>query len=151
MVFSDDAGATWQWHDLPLESGGVVRLEFADDSTSLAVAHNGLYISRDAGNTWNRAAAGLPQGSPTDLLVKPDMWLVSLEEGAIYLSRDRGASWSRLEDHGYASRRSNLGQIDALASDSATGLIYAGSSGEGLYVLNLAASAPFASGGGSGK
>jgi photosystem II stability/assembly factor-like uncharacterized protein len=151
MVFSDDAGATWQWHDLPLESGGVLRLEFVDDSTLLAVARHGLYISNDAGNIWRLAAAGLPKGSLANLLIRPDMWLVSLEAGGLYLTRDRGASWSRVGNHGYAEKGIEDAQFPALAAEPAAGLVYAGSSGEGLYVLDLAAAPEHASGGASGK
>ncbi|HYL69531.1 MAG TPA: hypothetical protein VEX69_10220 [Candidatus Limnocylindria bacterium] len=151
MLFSDDAGATWQWHDLPLESGGAVRLEFADELTALAVAHNGLYITRDSGNTWNRAAAGLPQGSLTDLLVRPHMWLVSLEGGGLYVSRDRGANWLRVENH--ASFESGIagGRFHTLAAEPASGLVLAGSSEEGLYVWDPTPALPIAAGGGSGK
>jgi photosystem II stability/assembly factor-like uncharacterized protein len=151
MVFSDDAGATWQWHDLPLESRGVLRLEFVDNSTALAVAHNGLYISRDAGITWHEAAAGLPQGPLTDLLVRPDMWLVSVEAGGLYISRDQGAGWARIDDRGIKNKGAEGSQFQALLAEPGTGSIYVGSSSEGLYILNLAAAPEFASRGASGK
>jgi photosystem II stability/assembly factor-like uncharacterized protein len=151
MVFSDDAGATWQWHDLPLESGGALRLEFADDSTALVVSPSGLYMSRDSGDTWQLAGAGLPQGSLSGLLVKPEMWLVSLEAGGLYLSRDQGASWSRVENHGQEEKGIEDGKFPALAASSVEGLVYAGSSGEGLYVLDLSAAPEYVSGGASGK
>jgi hypothetical protein len=151
MVFSDDSGATWEWHDLPLKSGGVLRLEFADDTTALAVARNGLYISSDGGATWQVAAAGLPQGPLADLLITPDAWLVSIEAGGLYLSRNQGASWSRLENRGYAEKGIENGQFRALAAEANTEIIYVGSSGEGVYVLDLGPAPEFASGGASGK
>jgi hypothetical protein len=151
MVFSDDAGTTWQWHDLPLETGGVLRLEFVDDSTVLAVARNGLYISNDAGNIWRLAAAGLPKGSLANLLIRPGLLLASLEAGGLYLSRDRGASWSRVENQGYAEKSIEDVQYSALATEPAAGLVYAGSFGEGLHVLDLAAALEYASEGASGK
>jgi photosystem II stability/assembly factor-like uncharacterized protein len=151
MVFSDDAGTTWQWHDLPLGSGGLLRLEFVDESTVLAVARNGLYISNDAGNIWRLAAAGLPKGLLASLLIRPDMLLASLEAGGLYLSRDRGASWSRVENHGYAEKSIEDVQFPALAPEPAAGLVYAGSFREGSYVLDLAAALEYASGGASGK
>jgi photosystem II stability/assembly factor-like uncharacterized protein len=151
IVFSNDAGATWQWHDLPLESGGALRLEFVDDSTELAVARNGLYISRDAGITWLEAGAGLPRGALTGILIRQDIWLVSVEAGGLYLSRDRGASWLRREAHEYAKQDFELGPFHAFASDGTTGLIYAGSTGEGLYILDLSPAARISGGGGSGE
>src|SRR5258708_16049436 len=49
LVFSDDGGNSWTWHDLPLNSGGAVTLDAqpGDENTLIAIAHSGLYISRD--------------------------------------------------------------------------------------------------------
>jgi photosystem II stability/assembly factor-like uncharacterized protein len=151
MVFSDDAGATWHWHDLPLESGGALSLEFLDDSAALAVARNGLYISRDAGISWLEAGAGLPRGALTGILIRPDIWLASVEVGGLYLSRDRGASWLRTEAHGYAKLDLELSPFHAFVSDEATGLVFAGSTREGLYIVDLSPAARISGGGGSRK
>jgi len=151
ILFSDDAGATWQWHDLPLESGGALSLEFADDSTEVAIARNGLYISHDARITWVEAGSGLPRGALTGVLIRPDIWLASVEAGGLYLSRNRGASWLRRESHGYSEQDIELSPFHAFVSDGATGLIYAGSSREGLYILDFSPAARISAAGGSGK
>lgn len=151
MVFSDDAGATWQWRDLPFESGGVLGLELADDSTILAVARSGLYISRDAGITWRQATGGLPQAPLSNLFVRRDLWLVSIEAGGLYLSRDRGGSWSRVEKQARNQRTVEHGQFQMLLAEPATGIVYAGSVTEGLYVLDLNSALESASVRASGK
>ena len=150
MIFSEDAGRTWTWHDLPLESGGAIRLEWAPDNILLAVARTGLYISRDAGERWTKAQAGLPGGLADALLARPDFWLVSMRAAGLYISRNEGATWSRVKQSatirtsagvtGSAARASD-GAFPVLVAVGAAGRIYAGSANDGLYVLDLSGDA----------
>ena len=134
MVFSDDAGRSWKWHDLPLESYGPLRLEVADESTLLVTSLAGLYVSRDGGATWTKAEHGLPSSPVEDLLVRRDLWAVSIAQGGLYISRDRGANWNRIEGPvGSASADS----FSVLESTSMAEAIYAGSANDGLYLLDL--------------
>jgi photosystem II stability/assembly factor-like uncharacterized protein len=133
MIFSDDAGRTWKWHDLPLDSGGAIRLEWTADDTLLAAARNGLYISRDDGATWERFQHGLPATAPDDLLIRPDIWLVSMRDRGLFISQNEGASWSHVKaldgwraDDQFTVLANGIGEI-----------IYAGSANDGLYILDL--------------
>ena len=142
MIFSEDAGRTWTWHDLPLESGGAIRLEWMRENLLLAAARTGLYISRDAGNIWTKARAGLPGGVADGLLTRPDFWLVSVQTAGLYVSRDEGATWTRVKYP--ASRGTTVGaarasdaQFPVLVTVGAAERIYAGSANDGLYVLDL--------------
>jgi photosystem II stability/assembly factor-like uncharacterized protein len=146
MIFSDDAGRTWAWHDLPLASGGAVRLEWTRDNILLAVARTGLYISRDAGNSWTKAQAGLPGGLADGLLTRPDFWLVSVEAAGLYISRDEGTTWTRVKHTASVSTSIRTtagaaplgdGPFPVLAALGAAERIYAGSANDGLYVLDL--------------
>jgi photosystem II stability/assembly factor-like uncharacterized protein len=142
MVFSDDAGRSWTWHDLPLDSGGALKLEWVNGSTLLAAARTGLYISRDAGATWAKEGAGLPGARPQELLLRPGLWLVSMqssgESGGLYASRDAGMSWSRIRssdaDQNY---RFGDGEYPVLAAAGRSERILAGSASEGLYLLEF--------------
>jgi len=134
MVFSDDAGKSWTWHDLPLDSGGAIRLEFAANGTLLAAAGNALYVSRDDGATWQKLQHGLPAARPDDLLIRTNKWLVSMHDRGLFLSQDQGASWSPVKEPGGTG---TYGQFSSLASGVTDGLIYAGSSNDGLYTLDL--------------
>jgi len=98
MVFSDDAGKSWTWRDLPLDSGGAIRLESADDATLLAAARNGLYISRDDGASWKRLQMGLPAARADDLLIRDHLWLVLMHGRGLFLSQNQGASWSPMKE-----------------------------------------------------
>jgi photosystem II stability/assembly factor-like uncharacterized protein len=151
MIFSDDAGRTWAWHDLPLESGGAMRLEWTSDKVLLAAARTGLYVSRDAGVSWAKAQAGLPGGLADGLLTGPDFWLVSVRAAGLYISRDEGATWVRVKRSGTGvAARVGDGQFPVLVAVGAEGRIYAGSASDGLFVLELSGnSAPksFATGG----
>jgi photosystem II stability/assembly factor-like uncharacterized protein len=150
MVFSEDAGRTWVWHDLPLESGGAIRLEWTSDNTLLAVARTGLYISRDAGNRWTKAQAGLPGGLADALLTRPDFWLVSMEAAGLYITQDGGATWKRVKQGvTVGAARAGDAQFPVLAAVGAANRIYAGSVNDGLYVLDFSgesASKTFATG-----
>ncbi|MBI1749636.1 MAG: hypothetical protein HY234_00420 [Acidobacteria bacterium] len=133
MVFSRDAGSTWSWHDLPLEAGGALRLDVAGDKTILATAGKGLYISRDAGSTWRQAANGLPRAPIQDLAVVGDIFLVSMQTQGLYISYDRGATWARIE--GTLAE----GRFPVVTAREAAAIIYAASSTEGLYAVELPA------------
>jgi photosystem II stability/assembly factor-like uncharacterized protein len=138
MVFSEDAGRTWAWHDLPLESGGATRLEWTSDNILLAAARTGLYISRDAGISWTKAQAGLPGGLADGLLTAPDFWLVSVQSAGLYISRDKGATWARVKRSGAGvATHAGDAQFPVLVAIGAAERIYAGSSNDDLYVLDL--------------
>jgi photosystem II stability/assembly factor-like uncharacterized protein len=142
MIFSEDAGSTWAWHDLPLASGGAIRLEWTNDNTLLAVARTGLYISRDAGNSWTKAQAGLSGGLADGLLTRPDFWLVSMQAAGLYISRDEGATWARVKRTTTLSAtagaaRASDGRFPVLVAVGAAERIYAGSANDGLYVLDF--------------
>ena len=133
MVFSDDAGKSWTWKDLPLDSGGALRLESAANATLLVAARNGLYVSRDDGASWQRVQNGLPAARPDDLIIREDLWLVSVHLRGLFLSQNRGASWSRMKGGDDAGP---FIQPTILADDSNDGPIYVGSTNDGLYFLD---------------
>jgi len=134
MVFSNDAGRSWQWHDLPLESYGALRLEMADAFTLLVTSPSGLYVSRDDGATWAKIQSGLPASPINDILVRPEFWIVSPEKGGLYISRDQGANWSRIENPSSAIPSD---KFQVLEADAAATCIYAGSANESLYMLEV--------------
>ncbi|HSY57911.1 MAG TPA: YCF48-related protein [Terriglobales bacterium] len=134
MVFSSDAGRSWKWHDLPLDSYGAVRLEIADETTLLATSPTGLYISRDSGATWTKCQSGLPASPIDDLLIRPDFWIVSVEKVGLYLSRDRGANWSRVKNPAGAAETDYFTVVQSALTSSR---IYAASASESLYLLDL--------------
>jgi photosystem II stability/assembly factor-like uncharacterized protein len=142
MIFSEDAGRAWAWRDLPLESGGAMRLEWAPGNILLAVARTGLYISRDTGNSWAKTQAGLPGGLAEALLARPDFWLVSMQAAGLYISRDEGATWARVKQRVSAiatdaGAHAGDGSFPVLVAIGAAGRIYAGSASDGLFVLDL--------------
>jgi photosystem II stability/assembly factor-like uncharacterized protein len=138
MIFSEDAGRTWAWHDLPLESGGAIRLEWTSGNILLAAARTGLYVSRDSGISWAKAQAGLPGGLADGMLTGPEFWLVSVRAAGLYISRDEGATWARVKRSGAGvAARAGDGPFPVLVAVGATGRIYAGSANDGLFVLDL--------------
>ena len=147
MVFSDDAGRSWQWHDLPLESYGALRLEIADEATLLATSPSGLYISRDDGATWSRAQSGLPASAINDLLVRPEFWVVSSEKAGLYISRDRGANWSSIES---PSTSAHDNYFPVIVAAFATDSLYAASATESLFLVELTRSSVLATSLGAG-
>ena len=129
LVFSDDGGNSWIWHDLPLEAGGAVRLDTqpGDENTLVAIAHNGLYISRDAGKTWQQAAAGLPSTPVQSFAATGGVFVASMSTGGLYVSSDFGRTWDRV------SGTLAEGFFAAVAPSSKPGVIFAASLSDGLY------------------
>lgn len=134
LLFSNDAGRTWAWRDLPLDSGGALRLDIAPgesgNDTFVATARRGLFISRDSGATWQQAASGLPQAPVEDLAIVGDVFVVSPTTGGLYLSTDSGRTWRRLP--GTIAE----GSFSAVATQPGATAVVAASS-DGVYSLNL--------------
>jgi photosystem II stability/assembly factor-like uncharacterized protein len=129
LVFSDDGGNSWTWHDLPVKSGGAVTLDAqpGDENTLVAIARTGLYISRDAGKTWQQAASGLPSTPVQDFAATGGVFVASMRTGGLYVSSDSGRTWDRvpgtLADGFFA----------AVAPSNELGVIFAASATEGVY------------------
>ena len=133
LVFSSDAGRTWTWHDLPLTSGGALRLDLApgpEGDTLMALAHNGLYVSRDGGASWQPVAGGLPEVPVEDLAMVGPMFVASLRVGGLFLSQDAGRSWNRVP--GTLAE----GVFPVVAAEN--GSIVAASVSDGLYAIEWA-------------
>ncbi len=135
LVFSHDGGKTWSWHDLPLEAGGALRLDVAPEAnygqTLVAAARNGLYISRDAGQRWQQAASGLPEAPIQDLALVGSVFLASMQTGGLYISSDSGRTWARIEG------TQAEGYFPVVTMRGAASTIFAASSTEGLYAVEL--------------
>ncbi len=144
LVFSEDGGNSWAWHDLPLKSGGAVTLDASpgDENTMVAIARDGLYISRDAGKTWQQAASGLPATPVQDFAATGGVFVASMRTGGLYVSSDSGRTWDRvlgtLADGFFAA---------VAPSSNEPGVIFAASTTEGLYKVEWPGSS--ASGAGS--
>lgn len=133
MVFSKDAGATWAWHDLPSEAGGAMRLEVADTEgrTMLATARKGLYVSRDAGTSWQLVASGLPDAPLRDLAISGEVILAAMETGGLFISLDGARTWSRIE--GTLAE----GHFPVVTTPTGAGTIFAASSSEGVFAIEI--------------
>jgi photosystem II stability/assembly factor-like uncharacterized protein len=129
LVFSNDGGNSWAWHDLPLNSGGAVALDAlpGDENTLVATARDGLYISRDGGNTWQQAAAGLPSTPVRDFAATGGVFVASMRTGGLYVSSNSGRTWDRV------SGMLADGFFAAVAPSNEPGVIFAASATEGLY------------------
>jgi photosystem II stability/assembly factor-like uncharacterized protein len=142
LVFSEDGGNSWTWHDLPLQSGGAVTLDAqsGDENTLIAMARNGLYISRDAGKTWQQAASGLPSTPVQDFAATGGVFVASMRTGGLYVSYDVGRTWERvpgtLADGFFA----------AVGASNEPGVIFAASTTEGLYKVEWPGSSASKSG-----
>ncbi|HEV2387999.1 MAG TPA: hypothetical protein VGS20_12175 [Candidatus Acidoferrales bacterium] len=135
LVFSPDAGRTWTWHNLPMGAGPTIRLAVADARTLLAITAKGLYISRDDGATWTQAAHGMPEVPVRDVAAAGATLLASVGVGGLYVSHDRGRTWAPVEGSLAES------YFPVVAARAGSSLVYAASASDGLYAVNLEASA----------
>jgi photosystem II stability/assembly factor-like uncharacterized protein len=141
LLYSADGGRDWAWHDLPLKSGGALRLKLApssaesDGQTLVAAAQTGIYISRDSGKTWEQASEGLPQLPVADLAIRNDTFLVCLRVGGLFISRDRGRTWDRVA----GAKTLADGFFPAITAEQASSNFLAASASDGLYSISFPA------------
>ena len=136
IVLSSDGGKTWSWHDLPLGSGGAMRL-VAGERALLAFATSGVYASSDAGLTWSKLEHGLPGAMAADALLAKGRWMVSMAGGGIYESQDAGASWSLLASPVGTDVGAHV--FPVLAPDADGESFLAGSANDGVFRVALGA------------
>lgn len=138
MVFSLDGGKSWLWRDLPRAAGGTLRLDTVDEQTFLATAARALYISRDAGRTWQKAGRGIPEAPLQGLAIIGNTFLASMQSGGLFLSRDLGATWERIA--GTLAE----GFFPVVTTSITAETLYAASSTDGLYAVDLRGQKPVA-------
>jgi photosystem II stability/assembly factor-like uncharacterized protein len=133
LVFSNNGGDSWTWHDLPLQAGGAVSLypDPARENVLIASAHNGLYISRDSGSTWEQVGSGLPSTPVQSFAAIGGVFVASMRTGGLFVSSDSGDTWSRIP--GILAE----GQFEAVTSGNEARVIFAASTTDGLYAVNL--------------
>jgi photosystem II stability/assembly factor-like uncharacterized protein len=131
MLYSGDSGGTWNWRDLPIQSGGVTHLQSAGGQRLLASSERGLYISPDGGSTWTLAGHGLPAAPPEGVAVLGQVWVASMRSGGIYVSKDRGGDWTRVDT------TIGDGFFPAISAAKLQDSVYVASSTEGIYSVEL--------------
>lgn len=102
ILYSDDAGKSWQQADVPVSSD-LVAVYFATPQAGWAVGHDGVVLhSVDAGRTWTRQHDGRPNAAENPLL---DVWFEDERTGyavgafgLVLHTSDAGAHWEALPD-----------------------------------------------------
>ncbi len=135
MVYSDDGGETWVWHDLDPQSGGVLRLIWEGDNL-LAFSPGGVFSSGDAGRTWMKVQQGLPGAQPADAAFAGSRWFISMQSGGIYQSLDGGNTWTRMRT-GEAGADGAGDQFPVMATSADAARLYMGSSNDGVFLMDL--------------
>jgi photosystem II stability/assembly factor-like uncharacterized protein len=139
IVYSLDGGRSWAWRDLPVDAGGALHLDAADDSNFFAIANRALFFSVDSGRTWRKAGNGLPQVPIQQVAIVAGTVFAAAQSGGIYYSHDHGASWQRLEG--------TLADafFPAVAASASASTVFAASSTDGLYAVEFTSPAHAAS------
>ncbi|MCJ7678663.1 MAG: hypothetical protein MUO35_13195 [Anaerolineales bacterium] len=142
---STDGGASWTspstlLQDLPVRT---VAVSPGDSNHLLAgVQYRGLFISEDGGVIWRQVTAGLePNGIQRDIVfdpTTPDIVYVADITSGVYQSTDAGESWVR-QTKGLTNRA-----VTSLSISSDGLHLYAGTSGGGVFRLDLSGQPPVA-------
>jgi photosystem II stability/assembly factor-like uncharacterized protein len=141
-----DGGLNWQ-EVTSLEPGEPVRtvaVDPANPSRILAgVQYKGLFVSQDGGASWNQVSAGLePNGIHRDILFDPTdpriAYLADITSG-VYQSSDSGNSWVKI------SQELTNRAVTTLSLSSNGMHLYAGTSGGGVFRLDLNGQPPLKS------
>jgi photosystem II stability/assembly factor-like uncharacterized protein len=147
LFVTEDYGGSWaEVSGLPKnQSVRSVGIDPKDPNIMLAGVYlQGLYRSTDGGASWNKISAGLePNGNHRDILFDPKhpgvVYTSDISSG-VYRSEDGGQTWLKL--------------IEGLTNRAATGLslsadgnhLYAGTSGGGVFRLDLNGQPPVSTG-----
>jgi photosystem II stability/assembly factor-like uncharacterized protein len=96
LLYSADAGTSWNAKELAFASAGNLKLHHVDDANLYLTSNMGLYISQDAGRNWNRADVRELQFQ--DVAGNSNALVVSLQKHGLLASFDAGKSWQKLND-----------------------------------------------------
>jgi photosystem II stability/assembly factor-like uncharacterized protein len=96
LLYSADAGTTWDAKELSFAAAGNLRLHRVDDTNLFLTSNMGLYASRDAGRTWNRTEVRELQFQ--DVAGNGSALVVSLQKHGLLASFDAGKSWQQVND-----------------------------------------------------
>jgi photosystem II stability/assembly factor-like uncharacterized protein len=139
VVMSADQGKSWTWHDLPMGSGGALRL-IRSGEVLLAFSPAGAYASRNEGGSWEKIEQGLPGALVADAVIGPKLWVISIQGDGLYESRDAGGSWLRIQEGSGANGARE--PFPVLAATGSIPSIYAGSANDGVFLFDLAFGQP---------
>jgi len=121
IVYSDDAGKSWQQADVPASSD-LVAVYFATERAGWAVGHDGIVLhTADGGRTWQRQRDGRPGGEENPLL---DVWFQDARHGyavgafgLVLQTADGGASWQALPDAADNPKKLHLYAVRGIGDD----------------------------------
>jgi photosystem II stability/assembly factor-like uncharacterized protein len=128
FAFSEDAGQSASWGDLPVAAPQALWISSAPSGvpTLMLGTAAGLFLSVDRGANWLPSTNGLPSGRMEAWLAGERFWLVAERSGGVYLSLNRGASWSRIDqdsERGQFAAFVLLNEISVLAGSHSEGLL----------------------------
>jgi photosystem II stability/assembly factor-like uncharacterized protein len=132
---SRDGGRSWEPLSLGISSVLALAISQEDPLLMYAGGCGGVYRSDDGGETWEWASAGLdPETCVHALQIdanRGSVWCGA--STGVHLSNDHGNRWQDVNDGLITKNVTSL----ALASDGT--VIYAGTSGQGVFRLELSA------------
>lgn len=120
IVFSDDAGKSWQQADVPVSSD-LVAVCFPTPQAGWAVGHDGVVVhSADGGRTWTRQRDGRPQAENPLL----DVWFEDTANGyavgafgQVLRTTDGGARWESSNEIADNPKKLHLYAVRGVGSD----------------------------------
>jgi photosystem II stability/assembly factor-like uncharacterized protein len=135
-----DGGATWQ----PARNGlrvldiRVIAIDPKSPQVLYAGAENGgIWRSADGGANWTASSTGMdPQAAVRAIVIDPinaQILYAADHRTGVYRSIDRGKTWSKV-NQGLSTRA-----VTALSLSADGRFLYAGTDGEGVFRLDLAA------------
>jgi hypothetical protein len=114
------------------------------DHLIAGIPNQGLYRSQDRGTTWQHVSAGLePNGEHRDIvfdLQNPGTVYTSDIKSGVYRSEDSGSTWHKINE-GLTNRAAT-----ALSLSADGNHLYAGTSGGGVFRLDLTGNPPVSTG-----
>lgn len=121
VLWSDDAGQTWQQAQVPVSSD-LVAVHFASASKGWAVGHDGVILhSADGGRSWERQRDGRPDAADVPLL---DVWFEDESRGyavgafgLLLETADGGRSWTSAQHGSDNPKKMHLYAVRGIAGE----------------------------------
>ncbi|MGH7600952.1 MAG: WD40/YVTN/BNR-like repeat-containing protein, partial [bacterium] len=127
---SADGGDSWTAVNVGLTDKSVRALASNTNGEIFAgTSRQGIFRSADNGNSWTQVNNGLPNTSISSLVINSQTGeILAGSLGAVFRSNDRGGSWTKL-----ANGLPDTSVVIALAVNSASGLLVAGTTKNGIF------------------
>jgi|GEM_PF-3762314 len=139
IIKTEDQGLKWTQNNSGLLANSITDfiIDLSDKNTFYVTSYSSVFISNNKGETWHYSYKGLPNANITSIIQNPSNqshFMVSTKNDTklnttgdgLYETFDNMKTWKKVTSFSYKN-------VSCLAINKQSGLIYAGTDGNGLF------------------